>query len=355
MKKTKVLLIILAIALTSVLTGLIFSYFEHRDKMSGQPAPVKSQRKVLYYRNPMNPEVTSPVPMKDSMGMDYVPVYEESSGGDAVSGIHISSEKQQLIGVEKDKVEKRKLVHEILAVGKIAYDPGLYTAQQEYLQALKTRNRIYGYSAPIIKKQTLGLVSAAQKRLRLLGMTEGEIKELAKRNRPQENLLFSTDEDTVWGYLAVYEYEIGLIKEGTPVKIEATAFAGESFEGKVIAINPVLDTATRSSQVRAEIKDPAHKLKPEMYINASILVDLGEKLALPESAVLDTGVRKIVYLVKEGDMLEAREVGLGQKAAGFYEVLDGLKEGDMVVTSGNFLVDSESKLKGAISSGEEKK
>ncbi len=383
MRKTQVLLIILAIALTSALTGLIFSLLEHRDKASvGEVVSVTyycpmhpsftsdkpgscaicgmtlvkkdagstkkaGKSKILYYRNPMNPEVTSPVPMKDSMGMDYVPVYEgEQAGGE--TGIYMSLEKQQLIGVKKDKVEKRNLVHEILTVGKIAYDPGLYTAQQEYLQALKTRNRIYGYSASIIKRQTLGLVSAAQKRLRLLGMNEGEIKKLAKRGRPQENLLLSTNEDTVWGYLAVYEYEIGLIKEGTPVKIEATAFAGEYFDGEVIAITPVLDAATRSAQVRVEINDPTHKLKPEMYINATILVDLGEKLALPESAVLDTGVRKIVYIAKDGDILEAREVTLGQKTQDYFEVLDGLKEGDIVVTSGNFLVDSESKLQGVL-------
>ncbi|MCX5714902.1 MAG: efflux RND transporter periplasmic adaptor subunit [Candidatus Omnitrophica bacterium] len=347
MKKTQALLIILAIGLTSALTGFIFSLFEHRDKISEQPVPIKSQREVMYYRNPMHPDVTSPVPMKDEMGMDYVPVYAKEASAKASAGTHISPERQQLIGLKKEKIQKMKLAHEILAAGKIAYDPALFTAQQEYLVALGTRKKIYSYSTPLLKKQVQGLVGAAQKRLNLLGMTEQEIRELTKRGRPQESLILPANEDKAWAYLAVYEFEIGLIKEGAAVKIEVAAFPGESFMGKVVAITPVLDAATRSGQVRVEIKDTAHKFKPEMYVNAAILVDLGEKLALPESAVLDTGVRKIVYIVKDGDVLEAREVSLGQKAQGYYEVIDGLKEGDMVVTSGNFLVDSESKLTGA--------
>lgn len=343
MKKLQFVLVILAIVLTSVLTGFIFNLFsQHRDKEITQVAPAKSQKKILYYRNPMNPEVTSPVPMKDQMGMDYVPVYEEAG----TRGINISPERQQLIGLKKGKVEKIKLTHEISAYGKVAYDPTLFTAQEEYLQALKTRNRIYGYSTPLLKKQAVGLLSAAQEKLRILGMNDEEIKKLAKRGVPQENLILPTKEGIVWAYVSVYEYEIALVKEGTPVKIEVAAFPGEIFEGEIAAITPILDEATRSMRVRVQINDPGHKLKPQMYVNATLLVDLGEKLAIPESAVLDAGTRKIVYIVKSGDMLEAKEATLGRKALGFYEVLGGLKEGDTVVTSGNFLVDSESKLSG---------
>ena len=107
-----------------------------------------------------------------------------------------------------------------------------------------------------------------------------------------------------------------------------------------------MNPETRSLQVRTEIQNPGHKLKPQMFVNAKINVDLGEKLAVGESAVIDTGVRKIVYVVKQDDNFEQREVILGQKALGYFEVLEGLKDGDIVVTSGNFLVDSESKLKG---------
>ena len=162
-------------------------------------------------------------------------------------------------------------------------------------------------------------------------------------------ILWGFGHETVWVYLTIYEYEIGLIKIGQEVILDAVSFPGESFQGKVVAITPVLNVETRSLRVRVEVNDPEHKLKPEMFVNAKINIDLGERLAVLETAVLDTGVRKIVYLIKDDDMIELREVNLGQKAQGYYEVLGGLKEGDIVVTSGNFLVDSESKLKSALS------
>jgi len=305
------------------------------------------KNKILYYRNPMNPEVTSPVPAKDSMGMDYLPVYEGEQAAEE-SGIYMSPEKQQMIGVKKEKVERRNLVHEILTVGKVAYDPDLYVAQEEYLQALKTVEATKNSVLSSVSEQSKSLLEAASKKLILLGMTKDQIEELGKKGSAQENLYLPLNENTAWVYITIYEYEIGLVKEGVPVEIEAVAYPGVKFSGKIAAITPVLNAQTRSAQARAEIDDAEHKLKPEMFVNAKIKVDLGEKLAVPETAVLDTGMRKIVYLAKEGDILEAREVTLGQKAAGFYEVLDGLKESDTVVTSGNFLVDSESKLKGAV-------
>jgi Cu(I)/Ag(I) efflux system membrane fusion protein len=282
--------------------------------------------------------------------MDYVAVYEEEATAGA--GVYISPEKQQLIGITKEKIQKRQLTHQILTIGRVAYDPGLYVAQEEYLQAVKTMDELSGSS---IKEQASALLEAAERKLLLMGMSKAEIEELVKLDKPQANLYLPTTEKTAWVYITIYEYEIGLITEGLPVEIEAIAFPGETFNGKIIAITPVLDSMTRSIQIRAEVDNPDNKLKPEMFVNARINVDLGEKLAVPETAVLDTGTRKIVYLAREGDMLEQREVILGQKAEGYFEVLKGLSEGDVVVTSGNFLVDSESKLKGAISSGEEDK
>lgn len=307
--------------------------------------------KILYYRNPMNPEITSSVPMKDPMGMDYVPVYEEA--GVEGGGVSVSAERQQMIGVKKEKVEKRKLVHRILTVGRIAYDPQLYVAQEEYLQAVKAREKTSDSALPLIKEQTKSLETAAKRKLILLGMNEKGIEGLAKKGRPQENLYLPIDEDTVWAYMTIYEYEMGLIKEGLPVEIDAVAFPGEIFKGEIVSITPVLDPMTRSVQVRAEIDNPGHKLKPDMYVNVRIDVDLGEKLAVSEEAVINTGKRALVVVANDKGNFFSREVKVGQKAEGFYEVLEGLKEGDIVVTSGNFLIDSESRLQSAIS-GEHK-
>jgi membrane fusion protein, copper/silver efflux system len=316
-------------------------------KNSRESKAKTGKKKLLYYRNPMDPAVTSPVAMKDSMGMEYVPVYEEEQGG-AGSGVYISSERQQLIGVKKEEVKNRKLNYQISTVGKVAYDPELYVAQEEYLQALKIAQSTKNSVLASISSQANSFLSAAENKLLLLGMNKESIQELAKRAKPEQNLYLPQNSDTVWVYLTVYEYEMGLVKEGAVVEIDAVAYPGEVFSGRITSIVPVLNSETRSVQARAEVKNTDSKLKPEMFVNAKLNIDLGEKLAVPETAVLDTGIRKIVYLAKEGDMLEAREVKLGQKAQGYYEVLEGLEAGEMVVTSGNFLVDSESKLKSAL-------
>jgi len=319
-------------------------------EVSNQTAPVKKERKILHYRNPMNPEVTSPVPMKDQMGMDYVPVYEEKEIQSGATGptITISPEKQQLIGVKTEPVKKMNLSKIINASGKIAYDPDLVITQQEFIQALTNRDELKGEEFKDVIARVQSLIDASRNKLKLLGMSGDEITELEKTKKAQTNLYLPAKGENVWAYISIYEYEIGLIKQGSPVEIEAVAYPGEIFEGKVVSINPVLDPAARTNQVRVEVLNTLDKLKPEMFVNAKINIDLGEKLAVPELAVMDTGIRKIVYLSREGGLLEAREVKLGQKAESYYEIFSGLSEGDIVVTSGNFFIDSESKLKSAL-------
>jgi len=285
-------------------------------------------KKILFYRNPMNPQITSPVPMKDEMGMDYVPVYEKETGTKE-GEIFISPEEQNLIGVETEKVAFRNLKREIRTVGNIAYDPELYVAQEEYLGALGLGDE--------------NLVETGKKRLQVLGLNEEQIERLGKEGKAQENLILP--EDKTWVYITIYENETGLVKAGTPVEIDTVAFPGEVFLGKIAAVSPVLDPMTRSVKARAEILNPGQKLKPGMYANVKIKIDLGSRLAIDEEAVINTGKRTIVVVASGGGNYLSREVRLGQKAEGYYEVLSGLKEGEMVVTTGNFLIDSESRLK----------
>jgi Cu(I)/Ag(I) efflux system membrane fusion protein len=179
-------------------------------------------------------------------------------------------------------------------------------------------------------------------------MSEDEIIELENTRKAQTNLYLPEKGENVWAYISIYEYEIGLVKKGFSVEIDSVAYPGEVFQGKVVSINPVLDPATRTNQVRVEVLNTEDKLKPEMFVNAKIRVELGERLAIPEEAVTDTGIRKIVYLSMEGGILEGREIIVGQKVEGFYEVLNGLSEGDIIITSGNFLIDSEAKLKSSL-------
>lgn len=288
----------------------------------------KDGKKVIFYRNPMNPQITSPVFMKDEMGMDYIPVYAEEIAGE---GIKISSEQQKLIGVKTEKIAFRNLFKEIRTVGTVAYDPELYVAQQEFIGALDLN--------------AAGLIEAAKTRLGILGLSEAQINELIKTKQAQTNLILP--EGRSWIYITIYEYESGLIKKGLPIEIETVAYPGEKFEGKIAAVSSVLDPMTRSIKVRAEVNNPENKLKPGMYADAVIKVDLGRKLALPEEALIDTGKRKVVVIISGADNFISRAVKIGQKAEGFYAILGGLKAGETVVTAGNFLIDSESRLKSA--------
>lgn len=305
-------------------------------------------KKVVYYRNPMNPQVTSPVPMKDSMGMDYVPVYEDTGAETGAKGIYINPQRQQMVGMKQEKLQKRDLTYQINTVGKVSYDPELYVAQEEYLQALKTVNATNNSALASVKEQSNQLLASAKKKLSLLGMSEDEIVSLANEKSAQQNLYLPVSGGDKWIYMTIYEYEMGMVKAREDVEVEAVAFPGEVFQGKIISITPVLDAMSRSVQARAQVSDKENKLKPEMYVNAKINLALGEKLALPEEAVIATGKRTIVVVTDGEGKFFSKEVKLGQKAEGFYEVLDGLKEGDIVVTSGNFLIDSESRLQSAI-------
>ncbi len=306
-------------------------------------------KKILFYRNPMDPTVTSHVPMKDSMGMNYIPVYEEQPSK-TQGGIYINPAKQQLIGVKKQKVEVRKLAGKILTVGKVAYDPDLFVAQDEYLQSVKTNKNMAENNSNYAAEQPESFTKTARRKLLLLGMSSNEIDDLTRRGKADLRLYLPDANDSqVWVYLTIYEYESALVKEGLPVEIETIAYPGEVFEGSIVSIAPVLNTATRTLNVRALVNNTSNKLKLGMYVNAKIAYTIGEKLAVPEEAVMDSGTRKIVFVADANGYFEPREVTLGSKAEGYYEILRGLSEGEEVVTSGNFLVDSESKLNAVLS------
>ncbi len=315
---------------------------------SGQKAGQGGQ-KILYYRNPMNPNATSPVPMKDPMGMDYVPVYE-AEATQAHAGTYISPEKQQLIGVKKGKVQVLNLSGQIRTVGRVAYDPNLFVAQQEYLQAMKGRQTTRETNMSYLDEQSQALLKDMRYRLLLLGMSSTEIDTLEKQGKPETNLYLPTRQDKdVWVYATIYEYEAGLVKEGMTVQVDTLAYPGETFQGKIVSITPLLEAATRTLKARTLVENPEGKLKLEMFANVRINYDLGEKLAVPEDAVMRAGTRDIVFVVDPNSYFEARTVRLGAKAQGYYEVLEGLAANEDVVTSANFLVDSESKLNAVLS------
>ncbi len=315
-------------------------------------APNQARAAIAFYRHPMRPEVVSPVPAKDEMGMDYIAVYEEAPGesasASAVPGhaaFSLSAERQQLIGVTRTRVEFRPLEVEIRAFGRVAYDPMLYQAVVEYREAWRSRAEIGRSSLKDAPRGADAILRGAWLKLRQQGLSEAQISEFATRSADPVELLLPGQ--AVWIYAQVYEYEIGLVKPGQIMTISSPAAPGHTFTAQVTAIDPILDPMTRTVRVRALVETPEADLRPESFVDVRIKVPLGQTLALPEEAVLDTGEHQIVFVVTGEGRFEPRSVTLGRQAEAYYEVLSGLEAGDDVVTSANFLIDSESRFRAA--------
>ncbi len=309
------------------------------------------QGKILYYRNPMNPSVTSPVPMKDNMGMDYVPVYEDDQQQSNLSGqarVRITANQQQLIGVRLGTVERRPLGETIRASARVAYDPDLYNAILEHQQAVSNLPKSVDGSTSPFQKEGEMTVSATRLRLRQMGLSDDQIARLSRPDFDTSSLLLPTAGGTAWVYADIYAYEAALVKRGQAVELTSTALPGKTFSGTVRSIDTLLNPETRTLRARIEVPKVGGELKAEMYLTASIQTGQERVLAVPKSAILPTGTRQLAFVEIEPGQYEPRDVRLGRETDDYFEVLGGLKEGEKVVTSANFLIDSESKLKSAI-------
>jgi len=320
-----------------------------------EAATPPSERNILYWTDPMLPGYKADKPGQSPMGMDLVPVYEEEAGapmgGDVPPGyapVMLTPQKQQLIGVRTDPVVRRQMTKTIRSVGRIAYDPELYQAQQEYLQALKAAQRADTGTIPEIRDQSRRLVDSSRMRLRLLGLSDELIDEMADWEGPDRSLLLADPGKQVWLYVTIYEYELPSVRIGQTVRVELAAIPGKALEGTIRSIDPVLNPQTRSARVRATLTDPEGMLRPEMYVNATIQIDAGDVLAVPREAVFSTGTKHLVFVDLGQGLFEPRDVVLGVETEGSVEIRQGLTADERVVTSGNFLIDSESRLKAAL-------
>ncbi len=297
----------------------------------------ESVQKQMYHC-PMHPNYIADKPGKCPIcGMDLVPIKEAGTPSanpiEDQAMVNITPEQEQLIGVRTGKVEKRELISLIRASGNIAHDPDLYVAIIEYQQAVTSGNN--------------SLITASSLKLRQMGLSDEQIKELPGQTMDSIDFLLGSISGTVWVYARIYEYEIGLVKVGQAVEVRTQAYPDRVFPGTVKSIDPILDKNTRTLRARVEVPNPEGLLKHEMYVDANIKVNLGISLALPEESILDSGTRQMVFVKIGPGKYEPREVKLGQRAQGYREVISGVTEGEEVVTSGNFLIDSESKLKSA--------
>ncbi len=373
-----------------------------------KPPTAGGPRRVLYYRNPMGLPDTSPVPKKDWMGMDYIPVYEGEEQDDA-NIVEVSLDKIQRSGVRTEAVESRVIARPVRAVGTVEHDESRLTIVTmrsdgfiedlfvnrtgQHVHAGEPLFRVY---SPDIQRAQIDLIVAmrsiqrgvlgadadrqlegAMQRLRNLGVPESRIREVREKGvNPRtidwlspatgdviqkrvingqrvmagDELYRIADHSHVWVIGDVAEADLAAVRIGTRATVTYRANLTQPVEGEVTFIYPELRSQTRTGRVRIEVPNPDGRLKIEMYADVVFHAGADERpvIALPTSAVIDSGSRQVALIARGEGRFEPRLVKLGRRGDGFVEVLDGVTKGEEVVTSATFLIDAESNLKAAL-------
>ena len=388
-------------------------YAEDAPEASGNTGV---ERKILFYRNPMNPTVTSPVPAKDNMGMDYVPVYADAnpSSADPAGTVKIDPVTEQNMGVRTAVAKQTLLSHVVHAVGRIAYDeerivrlhpktegwiemlrvdktgqrvkqnedllsiysPQLVASQQEYVLALNNLKVLEKSPIEDIRRGAEDLVNSSRERLKLLDMPAHQLHDLtdtlhikkslhihtpasgivinigAREGQyvtPETELYMIADLSKVWAYADIYEYELPWVKEGDSVEMRLAGVPGRTFKGKLAFIYPYAEAKTRTIKVRLTFDNSELLLKPDMF--AEITIHASKQLdavVIPAEAVIRSGAQTQVFVVRGAGKFEPRLVTTGLASKGDIAIVEGLHAGEEVVTSAQFLIDSESRLHEAI-------
>lgn len=392
-----------------------------KDEMGMDYVPVYAEDsspkelKPLFYRNPMNPAITSPVPAKDEMGMDYIPVYPEvNSGSKAPAGtVRIDPTIVQDMGVRTAAVKRATLSRNIRTIGRVTYDeervarlhpkydgwveklfinktgdrikkgstllsiysPQLVSTQEEYLLALDNAEKSKDSPFADVRDGAASLLRSSKERLQLLDVPARQIEQLTAEHKvmkgtnmnspfdgivmnigaregeritPQTELYMIADLSRIWVLVDIYEDDIPWVFKGDAAKMEVAGIPGQVFTGNVAYIYPYLEAKTRTIKVRMEFDNPGLALKPEMFANVDIQSNKKvDAIVVPSEAIVRTGTQEQVFIQRSPGQFEPRNVTMGVTSNGQTQVVSGLKPGEIVVTSSQFLLDSESKLKEA--------
>lgn len=380
-----------------------------------------AERKVLFYRHPMDPKITSKVLAKDAMGMDYVPVFEDevqgagNGAGNRVPGmapVELDAQGMRLAGVQTAVAERRTLTRSTRAVGLVIadesrvrhvhtkvsgwvehlyvrsagqevragqrllaiYSPELLASQEEYLRAREAAQRFSGSQLPEVRRGGEELLTASRRRLELLDVPRSLIEQLDRTGEAQHtvslfspasgyvtgkeifegmevgpgmDLLTVTDLSRVWVEADFYEYESRSLAVGQKVSLNLPYDPAAQLAGRISFIYPFLNQESRTVKVRIELPNPGLKLKPGMYVDVMPELATPEGIVIPDSAVIDTGARQVVF-VQTPSGFEPREVRIGSRGDGQALVLAGVRAGERVAVRANFLLDSESRLRAAL-------
>lgn len=388
---------------------------ESTKEASVSISKAKDKTEPLFYRNPMDPAITSPVPAKDSMGMDYIPVYADVASGpkEASGTVTIDPVVAQNIGVRTTLAKQAAFSRTIRAVGRIDFDeerisklhpkvegwiealyinktgeqiqrddillsvysPKLVATQQEYLLALNNLKALQDSPIADVRKGAEELVASSRQRLKLFDVPEHQLQELEKTHKikkdlhihspvkgivtkigarvgqyvtPKTELYTIADLSRIWVYAEIFEYESSWVNVGDKVEMSVAALPGKIFKGQLAYIYPYAESKTRTIRVRLIFDNPDLLLKPEMFAEVTIFAgQQPEAIVIPAEAVIRSGTRDQVFIVRDSGKFEPALVKLGLESEGQVVVLEGVEVGDEVVTSAQFLIDSESKLREA--------
>jgi Cu(I)/Ag(I) efflux system membrane fusion protein len=397
MKATFLIAVVVAASLTG---GAGYFWGKRQALQVEQTASAPTERKVLYYRNPMGLPDTSPVPKKDSMGMDYVPVYADAAA--ASGAVTLSPGQLQKLGVATEVVGRHALANTVRSTAVIeiderrqqliaprfegwvrqlhvnatgqavgrgqplleVYSPELESALREYQLAQEsgladlaksTRQRLRNWelSDDDLAHLSHGMANRVL-RAPIAGVVLEKMAVNGARFAPGEVLFRLADLSSVWVQAEVAEQDQGALRVGQSASVSVDAYPGERFSGKVGFISPILDGASRTVKVRVELPNPQGRLRPAMYAQVELATGgAAEVLSLPHSAVIDSGTRQLALVQVAEGRFEPRTLKLGRRDSQFVEVLAGVGEGERVVTRANFLLDAESNLRAALGAAPE--
>ena len=364
--------------------------------------------KVKFYRNPMGAPDTSPMPKKDSMNMDYIPVCEDQPGAGAGT-VTISLDKVQRLGVRTEEIKERELSRSVRAFASVQFDERkqwvvapkfggwieklLVNATGDVVSRGQPLFEVYSPELNVLQQEFLAArgmqgpgqgQGVADNRLRYLDYPEADLDRLRRgekpartiavpapaagtviekmavegmRFQPGETLYRIVDTSTMWVLAEVYEQDLAFVKPGDMAKVTINAWPDHPFAGKVTFIYPSVGKESRTARLRIEVANPDGRLRADMAATVEIEAPMMHALAAPVSAVIDSGMRQVVLVERGEGRYEPRAVKLGARVPGYVQVVEGLKPGEKVVTSATFLIDAESNLKAALSAfsvGEQK-
>lgn len=314
----------------------------------------KKDPNVLYYTCPMHPQIQKQEPGRCPIcGMTLVPVKKgeappAQSGGEAGHegheghdmqgatdtahpGVYIPPDRAALAGVKTTQAIKKEVTVEIRTTGQVANNPDLVIAQKEYLVARQMGGE-------------KSLQESALSKLHLLGMSDVWIKDVVRRGQPDKELYQPTDVSRVFIEAAVYENDLSTVSVGQKATVRFTHQGGTEYIGTVVGLNPTLSSTTRAATAFIEIPQKIKPLRAGMVVSVRFEIHLGERLVIPDSAVIDTGKRRVAVVVQD-NYYDPRDVEIAEHANGMVVVKSGLQEGETVVVAANFLLDSETQLK----------